>query len=362
VTGPGLGFDVLRDASPEREASERALAAAGVRLPLPHRTGWALARRRITSRYVALRAPSGAYAGAFTVDAAVSRALPGYRLLRVERFGEALAGALWPAAVDALATIARQPRVLRLTVEVFSRDAAARTRLGTLLAQAGFRQVGIVRNWDRTLALDLQPAEPELLASFSQSARQGIRSVSKAPVKVCPIDDVQLGDRLEALSRETFARTGGRYRALWDWAGVIALSRLAPDAARLVGLFRTDRDGPEALLGFAWGWWNGQSASYFAGASARPRDLRVQIGQPLLWDLIVWAKRAGAAWFDLGGVSAGSARSGDPVGGISDFKRTFSKEIAEVAEDWTLEAHRVPARLAALVSSGAAWLSRMGGR
>ena len=80
---------------------------------------------------------------------------------------------------------------------------------------------------------------------------------------------------------------------------------------------------------------------------------------PLFWDLIVWAKRIGASWFDLGGVTAGSVGSGDPVGGISDFKRLFSKQMIDVAEDWEFEPRPVPARLATLVSAGAGWLSRV---
>ena len=80
---------------------------------------------------------------------------------------------------------------------------------------------------------------------------------------------------------------------------------------------------------------------------------------PLFWDLILWAKRGGATWFDLGGVTTGTTGSGDPVGGISDFKRLFSKHMAEVADDWVLEPRWLPARLAAVVSSGARWLSQV---
>jgi len=282
-------------------------------------------------------------------------------VLRGERFGEALPRGQWAAAVDALVEVAhRERRVVRLTVEVFSRDSEARSRLGELLARAGFVRAPTARNWSTTLVLDLQPSETELFASFSQTVRRAIRAVAKQPVQVRAIDDPGLGNRLEVLSRETRVRTGGRYEALWDWAGVIELSRRVPDAARLVGLFRTDREGPDALLGFSWGWWNGQSVSYFAGASSRPSDLgRLHIGYPLMWDLIVWAKRAGATWFDFGGVTAGTAGSGDPLGGISDFKRLFSKEIAEVAEDWVLEPRKFLASVAKLVSTSAAWLSWM---
>jgi Acetyltransferase (GNAT) domain len=358
------GVELIRDESAEWDAHERSLAAAGVRLALPHRAVWKLARKGVESLRVLLRGPDGSCAGAFVIQAGLSRAVPGFRVLRVERFGEALPRGLWAAAVDALMEVAhRERRVLRLTVEVFSRDREARSGLGELLAAAGFVRAPTARNWSTTLVLDLQPSETELFASFSASARRGIRSVQQHPLQVRVVDDCRLGDRLEALSRETRARTGGRYQALWDWAGVIELSRRVPDAARLVGMFRTDREGPDALLGFSWGWWNGQSVSYFAGASSRPTDLgRVHIGYPLMWDLIVWAKQTGAAWFDLGGVTAGTASSGDPLGGISDFKRLFAKQTAEVADDWVLEPRKFVARLAGLVSTGAAWASWLASR
>ncbi|HVH68728.1 MAG TPA: GNAT family N-acetyltransferase [Gemmatimonadales bacterium] len=352
-------IDVMANSSDERAACERALARAGIRLPLPHRAAWAKTRPAVRSLLVALRGADGDWAAAVGMHAAASRALPGFRLLRVERFGETVPRALWRAAVDALTEVARrEPRVLRLSVEVFSRDDSTRAGLGELLARNGFKRA-TARNWETTLALDLQPREEDLFASLSPTARRAIRGVAKHPVQIRLIDDRHLAPRMEALSIETFARTGGHYQSLWDWAGVIELSRDSPDASRLVGLFRTDRQEAEALLGFAWGCWNGQSVSYFTGASTRPKDLRrIGIVYPLFWDLIRWAKQAGATWFDLGGVTPGGLDSGDPVGGISDFKRLFSKETVNVAEDWVLEPHPIPARLAGLVSSAVAWLRR----
>ena len=364
ATAPAVRVEVLPEGSPDREACERALAIEGVRLPLPHRIGWPQARRGVASLLVALREPDGRCAAAFGMYSAASRALPGFRLLRVERFGEGVPRAHWAAAVRALAEVARQePRVLRVSVEVFSRDDNARATLGELLAQNDFVRAPTTRNWGRTFALDLQPSEDELFGSFSPTVRRAIRSVAKLPVQVRSLDDRRLGRRLDALSSETFARTGARYQEVWDWEGVIELSRRVPDASRLVGLFRSDREGPDALLGFAWGWWNGQSVSYFAGASSRPSDLPgVGIVHPLFWDLILWAKRAGATWFDLGGATDGTASSGDPLGGISEFKRRFSKETVDVAEDWNFEPHAFPARVAALVSTGAAWLRQVARR
>jgi hypothetical protein len=364
VTDVSVTMHVFRRDSPDREACERALATAGVRLPLPHRAAWARTRPDVESRLVALRAADGGWAAAFGIYAAASRALPGFRLLRVERFGEALPRAQWPAAVAALVEVVRRERrVLRLSVEVFSRDDDTRATLGGLLESNGFARAAVARNWNRTLAVDLQPGEDALFASFSPTTRRAIRGIAKLPLQVRSIEDRQLETRLNLLLRETFARTGARYEGLWSWGGVIELSRDMPDASRLVGLFRTDSTGPDALLGFAWGCWNGQSVSYVAGASCRPSDMpRVGIVYPLFWDLILWAKQVGATWLDLGGVSAGTLGSGDPMGGISDFKRLFSKQVIDVAQDWVIEPRPVPARLAALVSTSAEWLSRVARR
>src|SRR5206468_1701465 len=112
-----------------------------------------------------------------------------------------------------------------------------------------------------------------------------------------------------------------------------------------VGLFRTDREGPDALLGFAWGWWNGQSVSYFAGASSRPSDLRgVGIVHPLFWDLIVWAKRAGATWFDLGGATAGTAGSGDPHVGARPRVDLYAPSVRGPRPGYRGARPRCPAR------------------
>jgi len=92
-------FALLRDGSPEWADCERALTAAGLRLPLPHRAGWSTARRGVTSRCIALRSPDGCWAAAIGLQVAASRALPGFRVLRVERFGEGVPPALWPDAV-----------------------------------------------------------------------------------------------------------------------------------------------------------------------------------------------------------------------------------------------------------------------
>jgi hypothetical protein len=145
-----------------------------------------------------------------------------------------------------------------------------------------------------------------------------------------------------------------------DWPAVLAATRADPGLSRVVGLFRTDVEGDAALLAYTWGRHHGDHAEYHVGASTRDPAIRTPLAYPLMWELITWARRTGARWFDLGGVTAGGGD--DPLGGISDFKRYFSERVEEVGEEWELEPHAARAALARAIGRGVAWVSRLRAR
>src|SRR5262249_45901427 len=156
--------------------------------------------------------------------------------------------------------------------------------------------------YTHTLALDLTPSEEDIFRSFQASARRNIRAMAKHPVCILPIEEDACASRMDALLRETLARTGGTSHAR-DLHGLIELSRSAPSTSRLVGLFRTDQTGPNALLAFARACAHGDHAHYDLAASTRETDLKIPLAYALCWDLIVWARQGGASWFDFGGVT-----------------------------------------------------------
>ena len=121
----------------------------------------------------------------------------------------------------------------------------------------------------------------------------------------------------------------------------------------MIGLFAPNDNGPSGLLAFAWGCVNGNYVTYDAGASTRNHDLgNMPLAYAPLWDLIAWAKRIGATWFDFGGVSTTTAApTDDPLGGISDFKRFFCERIVDVGEDWILEPRPIRAMIARTFSA-----------
>ncbi|OLD91869.1 MAG: hypothetical protein AUG84_03095 [Chloroflexi bacterium 13_1_20CM_4_66_7] len=350
--------ELFEQLGPERARCEGKLLAAGLSLPVQHRTEWALAHHTRTQWFVAVKAASAGYQAGFAVEVRRSRAIPGHLLLSVEKFGAALSEGARAAGLRALAYLGRsRPRVLRVYVNVYAQEAGVRQRIGRLLRELGFRDAAQPRVYRDTVLVDLAPDEAAILASFHSSTRRNIRKIAAQPFEVRTLAESQLIDRLKALLEESVTRTGGS-PPHEDWEAVIALSDRYPELSHLVGLFRTDITGPEALVAFAWGLNHGDYVDNPVTGMTRLPGSRTPFTYPLIWDLIRWGKRVGARYFDFGGVTSGHLSEGDPLGGISDFKRRFSDTIVSVGEEWTLEPNPLRGQLAAALSSASSWVSR----
>ena len=356
----GFGISLLRGFSAERAEIEKLLLDAGVALPLPPRASWATLEPAVRESWLlCVRDASGRPCGAVAIQVAPSRALPGSQLLRVERFGHGLPPAAHEAALRVLALLARRHRrVLRLYVESFAVDAADRVALERQLAALGFARLPEPRCYEHTLILSLAGDEEAIFATLHKTARMNIRNAIRAGVRVSPITDPAWFPRLDAIATETFARTGGRY-ARHDWSRIVAIGEREPTASRLVGLFRDDVQGETSLIAFAWGCGHGDHAHYSSAGSTRESGRRIPMMYPLLWELILWAKRNGARFFDLGGVTAGGLGSDDRLGGISDFKRYFSSHAVQVGAEWVYEPRPMQAQAARMMKSASSILSRV---
>jgi GNAT acetyltransferase-like protein len=343
--------ELFETLGPERAHCEAALLAAGLPLAVQHRTEWARTQTRRTLWLLAARATGSGYQAGFGVEVSRSRAIPGHLLLRVEKFGAALSDGAREAGLRALAHLAwSRARVLRVYVEVYTPDPGVREQIGRVLRQLRFRPAAEPRTYHHTVWVDLEPDEDGILASFHRSTRRNIRQMAKPPFEVRAIVDPELTDRVGALLRESLARTGGPAQQE-DLEAVRTLSIRWPQLSRLAGLFRTDIAGPEALVAVAWGLNHGDYVDNPATGMTRLPGSRAPLTYALIWDLIRWAKRVGARWFDLGGVTLGEGGTGDSLRGISAFKRGFSDTIATVGEEWTLEPNLVHGRLATALSS-----------
>jgi hypothetical protein len=346
IAQEGFQVQLLKGGSREHEEAERELLARGVALPLQHRVIWTRFRPAAGFWFLLVRDQAGRSVGGFMLEVSTSRALPGHLLLLSERFGDSLPAEVAAPALRALATLVRgDHRILRLDVEIFAADPSRRQLLGAALAEAGFSSAPLRRSYTETLTSDLLPSDEEHLAALSANTRRHVRAIHKRPVVLRQVEDPALAPRLDALLGETMQRTGGD-RQSRDWRWKIALSQAAPHQSRLIGLFRTEAEGPESLLAFAWGCCHGEYAHYEASGSTRPPDLKMSFSYALMWDLMCWARQYGARWFDFGGITEGRMGSDDPMGGISDFKRHFGNTVMRVGELWVLEPSTFRASLA----------------
>ena len=345
-------LSAFTDSRDEWLKAEADLASQGLQLSLFHHFAWIESTGQLGSFWATVRNSQGVIQGAISLDAYPSRALPGHLFMRVQRFGDFLPEAAWSPMLAALAKFARSSsRILRLNIEVFSRD--KRDRIADVMRQHGFVPAP-PRSYRYTLTMDLAPTEEKLLADLHKSARQNLRPVVLEKLSVVPLTDRSFASKLQFLSNESMRRTGATSNK-FNAVTALDLSRNYPELSRVVGLFLAEAEQtPDSLVGFAWGCRHGDHVEYRAAGIKRLENSRLAVSYPLLWTLILWAKREGAAWFDLGGVTLEDS-SQEALKGISEFKRFFSRNVEEVGDEWMIETQPfrllVADRLSSLVKS-----------
>lgn len=335
------------------QSAALALDAAGLPLPLSSRPEWMRHRGAPGSVSLAAVDASGRCLAMLAVQETASRALPGFRVLRLESVGDFYAGPAGISLLEAAVRLARaQGRVLRLVVELTCRSAEGRAILGDALKALEFQKMAPERIPVRTLVVELAGTEESILASFGRSTRQNIRGAAKHGLTLSVLDDPGLDARMNELLAASLARTGAALQKE-DWEKVMKASAELPHRSRLIGAFHAGGQNPPNLVGFAWGRHHGDRVEYHTGASARLPGVRLPILYPVLWDLICWGRQNNGQWFDLGGVTEGTVGSDDALGGISDFKRGFSKNEIVFGEEWALEVTPLASKVASLVSAAA---------
>ena len=205
---------------------------------------------RWESWFLLVRDASGRACAGVAIEVVRTRAMPGYAVLRVEKLGGTLPGEVSSVALEAIAKLARStPRVLRLQLNVFSRD--GRETIGKTLEELGFREVRPPSSYRHTLVIDLKPSEDEIFASLGKSARRRIRETVKLSLRSVVITDPLYAERLKELQLEALQRTGG-HSPSEDWRGILRMSQEHPDHSRVIGVFPGEDNASENMGAFGW--------------------------------------------------------------------------------------------------------------
>jgi hypothetical protein len=295
---------------------------------------------------------AGRLATGFAVHLTPSRAIPGTRIGRVERVGRNLHEETAASMGVLLRAVAwKIPRLLRLDVRVFDENPLRRRQLCDSLSTAGWSSIEHRREYTQTLVLNLAQTESEVLKGFTTRVRSTIKRALGSPaLRFGPIPGTAYADRIRYLHALPFARTGGVAPPI-DVRGILDDS-LNGDTSLLIGAFARDGTAPADLVALVWARLHGDHVVLEINASERSELFsHLSPGFGLVSQLIGWAIQRGAQWIDLGGLSSMEPSADDPMRGVVEFKRRFSSDFREVAEEWRFEPSPLLASAASAVRS-----------
>jgi FemAB family len=322
-------------------------------LAIPHDYGsWPLHCTTGTWTWCRVLDAAGNLATGFAVHLTPSRAIPGTCIGRVERVGRNLHEETATAMGGLLRTVARKiPRLLRLDVRVFDENPLRRRQLCDSLRTAGWSSTERRRAYSHTLVLELAQSESEVLKGFTTRVRSTIKKALGSPaLRFGPISGTAYADRIRYLYTLPFARTGGVPPSI-DVKGILDDSQ-SGDTSFLIGAFGRDGTAPADLVALIWARLHGDHVMLEINASERSELFsHLSPGFGLVSQLIGWSIQRGAQWIDLGGLPSMETSPDDPMRGVVEFKRRFSSDFREVAEEWRFEPSPLLASAASAIRS-----------
>jgi hypothetical protein len=322
-------------------------------LDIPHDyASWPLHCTRGAWAWCRVLDADGRLATGFAIHLTASRALPGTRIGRVERIGRNLHEETTTEMGDLLRLLAQKiPRLLRLDVRVFDENPLRRLQMCESFRAAGWTSVKRPRQYSHTLVLRLALDESEVLRGFTTRVRSTIKKALGSPaLRFGPISDSVYTNRIRYLYGLPFARTGGVAPPI-DAVGILDDS-LGGDTSLLIGAFSRDGSAPADLIALVWGRLHGDHVALEINASERSELFsHLSPGFGLVSQLIGWAIQRGAQWIDLGGLPSIAPSTQESMRGVVEFKRRFSSDFREVAEEWRFEPSPLLASAASTVRS-----------
>jgi peptidoglycan pentaglycine glycine transferase (the first glycine) len=235
----------------------------------------------------------------------------------------------WETLLPEVDALCRSRRAVFLKMEP---DGWERGEVGDRLKPFGFRLSFHALQMRRTIVLDIQEEEDDILAQMKQKTRYNIRLAGRKGVKVYPSNNIQAFARMMDTTGE---RDGFNVRSLAYYQRAFELFHPMGACELLVASFE---DQPlAALMVFT----RGQRAWYFYGASNNLHRNRMP-AYLLQWEAIRWAKEKGCATYDLWGIpdedeetlETQFTRHTDGLWGVYRFKRGFGGELKRSVGAW----------------------------
>lgn len=250
-----------------------------------------------------------------------------------------------PELLPKLDQICRSHNAILLKIEPDHDDLADEAQS---LREAGFRPSSHSVQPRRTLVVDLQGTEEEILSRMNQKTRYNVRLAERKAVRVRPWRDFDLLSRMmkETGARDSFGvHSGGYYQR--------AFELFHEDNAVELLVAEYDNEPLAAAMVFA----SGTRSWYLYGASTRRERNRMPAYQ-LQWEAMLWARGQGCQVYDLWGVpdfnrdelEGNFQTSRGDLWGVYRFKRGFGGKLHRSIGAWDRPYHKLLYNLYRLLS------------
>ena len=211
----------------------------------------------------------------------------------------------------------------------------------------GFVRTGNTIQPPRTVLIDLQDSEEDILMRMKSKTRYNIRLAKRKNVVIKSSTDVEIFHRMSLTTgkRDEFGvHNLSYYQRAYD------LFALHDDCILLIAEF--DGQPLAGLMAFI----QGETAWYFYGASTDQERNRMP-AYLLQWEAIRWAKQKGCKVYDMWGVpdfpvtilEEEFLNRSDGLWGVYRFKRGFGGEICRTVGAWDRVYHPISYKLYELV-------------
>ena len=245
-------------------------------------------------------------------------------------------GPLLPELLPEIDKICRLHKAILLKIEPDHDDLAD---LPQSLRDAGFHPSAHSIQPKRTLVVDLQGTEEEILSRMNQKTRYNVRLAARKGVRVRPWRDFDLLSQMmkETGARDSFGVHSGEY-----YQRAFELFHKGNAVELLVAEF--ENVPLAAAMVFA----SGRRSWYLYGASTSQERNRMPTYR-LQWEAMLWARARGCQDYDLWGVpdfnldelEANFQTSRGELWGVYRFKRGFGGELRRSTGAWDRPYHKL---------------------
>jgi len=249
---------------------------------------------------------------------------------------------LWPAVDD----LCRQEKAVFLRVEPELWEPVSEATFDRQLP--GFKPSMATIQPPRTIFIDLEPSEAELLKQMKSKTRYNIRLAKRKGVEVSRSTDIETFHRMSLTTgqRDEFGvHSSAYYQRVYEL--------FSPKGACVLLIAKYEGKPLAGIMAFA----HGETAWYFYGASTNQERNRMPT-YLLQWEAIRWAKQKGAKFYDMWGVpdfpedeleDQFMSRS-DGLWGVYRFKRGFGGKISRTVGAWDRVYRPLPYKLYELLT------------